>query len=53
MSSVSTGNALRFSLSGPPAPALRALATADVTALAMREPTLEEIFLDYYGEAAR
>jgi len=44
---------LRFSLSGPPAPALRALATADVTALAMREPTLEEIFLDYYGEAAR
>jgi ABC-2 type transport system ATP-binding protein len=44
---------LRFSLSGPPAPALRALAGADVTALAMREPTLEEIFLDYYGEAAR
>jgi ABC-2 type transport system ATP-binding protein len=46
-------NRLRFSLSGPPAAALRALATADVTALAMREPTLEEIFLDYYGEAAR
>jgi ABC-2 type transport system ATP-binding protein len=48
---------LRFSLSGPPAPALRALAAADVTALRMREPTLEEIFLDYYGtddgEAAR
>jgi polyether ionophore transport system ATP-binding protein len=43
---------LRFSLSGPPAPALRALALADVTALAMREPTLEEIFLDYYGPAA-
>jgi ABC-2 type transport system ATP-binding protein len=47
------GERLRFSLSGPPAPALRALALADVTALAMREPTLEEIFLDYYGEAAR
>ena len=47
------GDRLRFSLSGPPAPALRALALADVTALAMREPTLEEIFLDYYGEAAR
>ena len=47
------GQRLRFSLSGPPAPALRALAAADVTALAMREPTLEEIFLDYYGEAAR
>ena len=44
---------LRFSLSGSPGPALRALATADVTALKMREPTLEEIFLDYYGEAAR
>jgi ABC-2 type transport system ATP-binding protein len=44
---------LRFGLSGPPAPALRALAAADVTALAMREPTLEEIFLDYYGEAGQ
>jgi polyether ionophore transport system ATP-binding protein len=47
------GNRLRFGLSGPPAAALRALAAADVTALAMREPTLEEIFLDYYGEATR
>lgn len=47
------GDRLRFSLAGPPAPALRALASADVTALAMREPTLEEIFLDYYGKAAR
>jgi ABC-2 type transport system ATP-binding protein len=47
------GERLRFSLTGPPAPALRALAFADVTALAMREPTLEEIFLDYYSEAAR
>ncbi|HKH50384.1 MAG TPA: ABC transporter ATP-binding protein [Mycobacterium sp.] len=47
------GDRLRFSLSGPPAPALRALAMADVTALAMREPTLEEIFLDYYGQAAQ
>ncbi len=47
------GNRLQFSLAGPPAPALRSLAMAEVTALAMREPTLEEIFLDYYGEAAR
>jgi ABC-2 type transport system ATP-binding protein len=47
------GNRLQFSLAGPPAPALRSLALAEVTALAMREPTLEEIFLDYYGEAAR
>ncbi|WP_063273819.1 ABC transporter ATP-binding protein, partial [Amycolatopsis keratiniphila] len=44
---------LRFTLSGPPGPALRALAAADVTMLSMREPTLEEIFLDYYGENAR
>ncbi|MET8260163.1 ABC transporter ATP-binding protein [Micromonospora sp. NPDC005205] len=43
---------LRFSLIGPPAPALRALAAAEVTALAVREPNLEEIFLDYYGEQA-
>lgn len=43
---------LRFSLSGSPGPALRALTTADITTLTMREPTLEEIFLDYYGEAA-
>ncbi|AGZ41142.1 ABC transporter ATP-binding protein [Actinoplanes friuliensis] len=42
---------LRFSLIGSPAPALQALAAADVTALAIREPTLEEIFLDYYGAA--
>ncbi|WP_030491998.1 ABC transporter ATP-binding protein [Micromonospora chokoriensis] len=42
---------LRFSLIGPPAPALRALAAAEVTALAIREPNLEEIFLDYYGAA--
>ncbi|WP_438866196.1 ABC transporter ATP-binding protein [Paractinoplanes brasiliensis] len=40
---------LRFTLTGPPAPALRCLATAEVTALAVREPSLEEIFLDYYG----
>ncbi|MCV7236452.1 ABC transporter ATP-binding protein [Mycobacterium branderi] len=45
------GDRLRFNLTGSPVAALRALATADVTALAMREPTLEEIFLDYYGEA--
>ncbi|WP_214366732.1 ABC transporter ATP-binding protein [Pseudonocardia sp. H11422] len=44
---------LRFSLIGPPADALRILAGAQVTALEVREPTLEEIFLDYYGETAR
>ena len=44
---------LRFVLAGPPGPALRALATADVATLAVREPTLEEIFLAYYGQASR
>ena len=44
---------VRFSLTGPPGPALRAVAAADVTTLTMREPTLEEIFLDYYGEQSR
>ncbi|CNL27301.1 ABC transporter-like protein [Mycobacterium tuberculosis] len=34
-------------------PALQALAAADITALTMHEPTLEEIFLDYYGKADR
>jgi ABC-2 type transport system ATP-binding protein len=31
---------------------LRALGEADVVRLDMREPSLEEIFLDYYGQAA-
>lgn len=43
---------LRFTLTGPPAPVLRALAAAGVTALSVREPSLEEIFLDYYGAEA-
>jgi ABC-2 type transport system ATP-binding protein len=50
---ISGGSALRFTLTGPPGPALTALAAADVQTLAVREPTLEEIFLDYYGEASR
>lgn len=44
---------LRFTLTGPPGPALRTLATADVSALTIHEPTLEEIFLDYYDEVSR
>jgi len=41
---------LTLSLVGPPGPVLRALADADVARLDVREPSLEEIFLDYYGE---
>jgi ABC-2 type transport system ATP-binding protein len=47
------GEQLRFNLTGSPVAALGVLAAADITALAMHEPTLEEIFLAYYGEAAR
>ncbi|MEU7905759.1 ABC transporter ATP-binding protein [Actinoplanes sp. NPDC049118] len=45
--------ALRFTLDGSPAAALRALADADVASVAVREPSLEEIFLAYYGEPPR
>jgi ABC-2 type transport system ATP-binding protein len=41
---------LTLSLTGPPGPVLRALGDADVLRLDVREPSLEEIFLDYYGE---
>jgi ABC-2 type transport system ATP-binding protein len=41
---------LELTLIGPPAPLLRAQGDADVTRLQVREPTLEEIFLDYYGQ---
>ena len=41
---------LRFALSGPPTALLRALATAEVESMRLREPGLEEIFLGYYGD---
>ncbi|WIN00248.1 ABC transporter ATP-binding protein [Actinoplanes oblitus] len=47
-----TGDGLRFALTGPPGPALQALAGTQVTTLSVREPSLAEIFLDYYGEPA-
>jgi ABC-2 type transport system ATP-binding protein len=40
---------IRFTLNGSPAAALRALADAGVATIAVREPSLEEIFLAYYG----
>ncbi|MFR9807010.1 ABC transporter ATP-binding protein [Pseudonocardia sp. RS010] len=44
---------LRFTLVGPPAAALRALAAAELDGLRVREPGLEEIFLGYYGSEPR
>jgi ABC-2 type transport system ATP-binding protein len=41
-----------LALTGPPGAVLRALGEADVVRLDVREPSLEEIFLDYYGEDA-
>lgn len=41
-----------LSLAGPPTGVLRTLASADVARLDVREPSLEEIFLDYYGTAS-
>jgi ABC-2 type transport system ATP-binding protein len=47
------GGRLRFALTGPPAPVLRALAAAAIETIAVREPSLEEIFLAYYGGEPR
>ncbi|GAA3153586.1 ABC transporter ATP-binding protein [Blastococcus jejuensis] len=41
---------ISLSLTGPPGAVLRALGEVDVERLDVREPSLEEIFLDYYGE---
>ncbi|NKY38061.1 ABC transporter ATP-binding protein [Cellulomonas septica] len=41
---------VRFTLNGPPGAALRMLADAEVQTLAVSEPSLEEIFLAYYGQ---
>jgi ABC-2 type transport system ATP-binding protein len=43
---------LSLTLTGPPAAALRILANAEVLGLEVREPSLEEIFLEYYGQPA-
>jgi ABC-2 type transport system ATP-binding protein len=39
-----------LALTGPPGAVLRALGDTDVARIDVREPSLEEIFLDYYGE---
>lgn len=44
------GNRLRCQVSGPVDPLLRVLAAAGVRTLISREPSLEELFLAYYGQ---
>jgi ABC-2 type transport system ATP-binding protein len=41
---------LSLTLTGPPSAALRILANTEVLTLDVREPSLEEIFLEYYGQ---
>ena len=43
---------IRLHVSGSPDPLLKALARAEVTAIQMREPSLEELFHAYYDETA-
>jgi ABC-2 type transport system ATP-binding protein len=44
---------VRFLLRGSPAAAMAALAAADVTTLRITEPSLEDVFLTYYGTGGR
>jgi ABC-2 type transport system ATP-binding protein len=45
------GHSLRCQVTGPVQPLLTALADAGVTRLLSREPSLEELFLAYYGQS--
>ncbi|CAN5506926.1 ABC transporter ATP-binding protein [soil metagenome] len=44
------GHTLHFDLHGAPGPMLAALAGDDVTSIDIREPSLEQLFLAYYGD---
>jgi ABC-2 type transport system ATP-binding protein len=48
---VAFGDRLRITLAGPVDPLVKALARYDVVDLQSREPSLEEIFLTFYGGA--
>jgi ABC-2 type transport system ATP-binding protein len=49
---VTEGRSLRCQLTGPVQPLLTALEDTGVTRLLSREPSLEELFLAYYGQSA-
>ena len=46
------GSTVRLRLGGSPTPLLRAIAPCDVVDVDIREPSLEELFLSYYGSSA-
>ena len=48
---VAFGDRLRITLAGSTDPLVKALARFEVIDLQSREPTLEEIFLTFYGAA--
>ena len=50
---VADGRIVTLRLRGGPAPLLKALAPYEVVALDIREPSLEEMFLTYYGDGER
>ena len=47
-----SGRIMKCTVNGPFEPLLDALRGATVVRLISREPTLEELFLEYYGEAS-
>jgi ABC-2 type transport system ATP-binding protein len=47
-----SGRIIKCTVNGPFEPLIDALRGATVTRLISREPTLEELFLEYYGEAS-
>ncbi|MFO7573417.1 MAG: ABC transporter ATP-binding protein [Gaiellaceae bacterium] len=44
---------LRLQVSGSTAPLITALGSAEITSLQVRQPSLEELFLTYYGDGER
>ena len=47
---VADGQGLRFTVTGPVDAAVKRLAEFPVVSLTSREPDLEDVFLDFYGE---
>lgn len=50
---VRNGHAVHCRISGSVDPLIKALASHDVLALSMKEPTLEQLFLSHYGDDAQ